>query len=120
MGASETRSIAVCAISPKELDGVVRVVREAGGWAIVPVQWPDLAPLHAARDSASAFVLHTGDGLDAPAEELTRILVSRPERAPLIVLGGEPARRAAPTCWLPSIPTSTFLGAIINQLMTSA
>src|SRR5262245_28180667 len=106
MGALETRSIAVCATSTTELDAVVRVVRDAGGWAIVPVQWPNPDALHAARDTASAYVLHSGEGKAAPAPELTALLGARPERAPLIVVGNEPSRHAAPTCWLPNVPSA--------------
>jgi two-component system, NtrC family, response regulator GlrR len=116
----ETRSIAVCAMSQGELDALVRVVRDAGKWAIVPVQWPNAAALNAARDSACAFVLHSGEGREAPpAENLTDLLGSRPDHAPLIVVGNAPAERAAPTCWLPTVPSAAFLGALINQLITT-
>ena len=114
MIATGIRSVAVCATHSKDLDAAVRVVREAGGWAIVPMQRPDPR----AFNTANAFILHTGDGLGVPSDELMSILGARPERAPLIVFGSEPARRAAPTCWLPSVPTAAFLGTLISQLLT--
>ena len=114
-----TRSIAVCATYSKDLDTVVRVVREVGGWAVVPMPGPDPRTFNAASDTVSAFILHTGDGLEGPPDELMSILIARRASVPLIVFGSEPARRAAPTCWLPSVPTASFLGTLISQLLVS-
>src|ERR1700742_636761 len=119
----ESRSIVVCATGSKELDATVRVMREMGGWVVVPVQWPDPAGFHAARDCAEAFILHSGQAVagsgsgtlsDPTLDELTHLLLARPEGTPLIVLGSEPAARAEPTCWLPVMPNAALLGSLLS------
>ncbi len=119
MGPEETSSIAICASASPELERLVRAVRDSGGWSIVPIQWPNAAALAAASETANLYFLHSGDGLAAPCPELVDALGARPEGAPLIVIGTEPSRRAAPTCWLPTMPPSLLLGALIVHLLQS-
>ncbi|HET9624964.1 MAG TPA: sigma-54 dependent transcriptional regulator [Kofleriaceae bacterium] len=106
-------------------------MREAGGWVVLPVLWPDPAAFHVGR-RADAFILHTGSGAAASAgsnpsihllgdpvlDELTHLLLARPNGAPLIVFGHESGARAEPTCWLPAMPSAALLGAMLNQLVT--
>src|SRR4051794_17912403 len=119
MVSPETSSVVVCAIFPKDLDTAVRVVREVGSWTVVPIQWDDPSAFSATRDTANAFILHTGYEADVPSDELMSSLAARPKGVPLIVFGGDPARGAAPTCWLPSMPAGAFLAALLSQLITS-
>ena len=98
---------------------MVEIVRDAGPWDIVPIQWPDAKPvLDAARYTAGALVLHSGAvAAERPSDELIEMLAERPEHTPLIVVGLEPARRATPTLWLPTIPSATLLAPLIDQLL---
>ena len=121
MSSQETSAIAVCASGPADLEALVQAVRGAGSWSIVPIEWPNPQALNAALEMAEAFLLHSGEAVAAaPSAELVNLLGGRPEGAPLIVVGVEPSRRAAPTCWLPSLPNATVLGAILNELVTGA
>jgi DNA-binding NtrC family response regulator len=120
MPSQETSSVAVCATEVAELDALVRAVRSAGAWSILPIQWPNREALLAAHGMAKAYLLHSGDTLSgAPADQLVNLLGDRPEGAPLIVVGNEPARRAAPTCWLPSIPDIQVLSALLTNLLST-
>ena len=101
MASQETTSIAVCAVSPTELDETVRAVRAAGAWSIVPVQWPDAKALIAARQMARAYVLHSGSSDETACADLIELLGTRPEGAPLIVIGNDSAQAADPNIWLP-------------------
>jgi transcriptional regulator with GAF, ATPase, and Fis domain len=109
----ETTSIAVCATAAPDLETLVRVVRHAGGWGIVPIQWPNNQALEAARHTAHAFVLHS----KGACSELVESLGARPPHLPLIVVGEEPAPRAAPNLWLPALPRPALLATVINQLL---
>jgi transcriptional regulator with GAF, ATPase, and Fis domain len=109
------QSIAVCAGAPSQLEGLIRVVRQAGGWTIFPIQWPNRTALQAVRRTANAFVLHHAGG-SGSCEELVELLRSRPQESPLIVIGREPASRAAPSCWLPELPPPALLGALLKHL----
>ncbi|MFO0669066.1 MAG: sigma 54-interacting transcriptional regulator [Polyangiaceae bacterium] len=121
MSSQETSAIAVCASGPADLEALVQAVRGAGSWSIVPIEWPNPQALNAALEMAEAFLLHSGEAVAAaPSAELVNLLGGRPEGSPLIVVGVEPSRRAAPTCWLPSLPNATVLGAILNELVTGA
>jgi transcriptional regulator with AAA-type ATPase domain len=118
MPSQETSSIAVCATEAADLDALVRVVRGAGSWSILPIQWPNREALLTAHGMAKAFLLHSGETPSGvPSELLMQLLGDRPEGAPLIVVGNEPARRAAPTCWLPSLPSIEVLGALLTNLI---
>jgi two-component system response regulator GlrR len=116
MAAQETRNIVVCATVSDQLEELVQIVREAGGWSIVPIQWPNANALRSSRQLAGAYMLHSGVGSkDAPCAELQQMLHARPRRQPLIVVGKEPAPSAAPNLWLPEIPTAPLLAALISH-----
>ncbi len=109
----------MCASAAAELETLVRAVRSAGGWSIVPIQWPNAEGLAAARGMVRAYLLHSGEVLSAaPSPQLENLLGARPDGAPLIVVGNDPTRRAAPTCWLPAMPSAVVLGALITQLLS--
>ena len=116
----EITNIAVCASTAKELESLVTVVREAGGWSIVPIEWPNAPALVEARTSSSAYLLHSGTQPPGPCEELTGLLGQRPKSSPLIVIGADPSRRALPTLWLPQIPPAAMLATVIRQLLDDA
>jgi two-component system response regulator GlrR len=69
-----------------------------------------------APGSAELYVLHNDSG--AP-DELTRFLQARPKHIPLIVIGHNPTRDAAPTLWLPAVPSAALLSPLIDSLMSS-
>jgi transcriptional regulator with GAF, ATPase, and Fis domain len=112
--AQETTSIAVCATRALELEGLVRIVRESGTWGIVPIQWPNPHALVDARASVDAYVLGSNG---APCKELVDLLVGRPADKPLVVVGEEPSRAAAPSGWLPTVPSASLLAAVLRQLL---
>src|SRR5947208_902514 len=119
MARGETETIAVCAATSGSLESLVEIVREAGPWDIVPIQWPDAKPvLDVARRTANALLLHSGEAAaERPCDELIEMLAARPEHKPLIVVGLEPARRATPTLWLPTMPSAPLLAPLIDQLL---
>ena len=120
MPSQETTSLAVCATEAADLEALVRVVRGAGQWNILPIQWPNREALLTAHAMAKAFLLHSGETPSgAPSELLVQLLGDRPEGAPLIVVGNDPSRRAAPTCWLPALPSVEVLGALLTNLITT-
>ena len=118
MPGRETTSITVCALEAPELEALVGVVRDGGGWSIVPIQWPNAPALAATRHTAEAYLLHGGK--TGPCEELTAMLGGRPANVPLIVVGQEPAPRANPDVWLPTLPPSHLLAAIIDSLVEAS
>ena len=116
MAAQETRNIVVCATVGSLLEDLVQVVREAGGWAIVPIQWPNHEALQASRLNAGTYLLHSGTGNgDGPCSELLQMLNQRPRRMPLIVVGTDPSSGAAPNLWLPSVPPVPLMAALISH-----
>src|SRR5262245_218839 len=116
MAAQETRNIVVCASAAEPLEDLIQVVREAGGWSIVPIQWPNRDALRSSRHDAGAYMLHSGDGHgDAPCTELLQLLHARPRRLPLIVVGIEPSPAAAPNLWVPTMPSAPLLAALISH-----
>jgi transcriptional regulator with GAF, ATPase, and Fis domain len=117
MASQETTSIAVCAVSPTELDETVRAVRAAGAWSIVPVQWPDAKALIAARQMARAYVLHSGSAEQSACADLIELLGTRPDGAPLIVIGNDSAQAADPNIWLPCLPPAGLLGPMLLHLI---
>src|SRR5262245_13865018 len=120
MGMQETTSIAVCAVGSADLESLATAVREVGAWSIVPIQWPNAPALVAARSLARALVLHSGiDGANAPCDPLIALLADRPDATPLIVVGSDPTAAAAPDVWLPTMPPSSMLGAVISHLINS-
>ena len=116
MLAQETLTIALCAGSDVELERITRVVRAAGSWSIAPVCWPDARALTTARQLAQIYVLHSSGDM----AELIELLASRPEHAPLIVIGREPAALARPDAWLPAMPAAAMLQSLIAHLLGEA
>src|SRR5690242_21942065 len=84
MGGHETQRVAVCAQEAGELAALVEVIRGAGAWSILPVQWPNERALAAATDAAHVVVLSSRPPLD---EALVLELGARREGLPLIVVG---------------------------------
>ncbi|HEU4731588.1 MAG TPA: sigma-54 dependent transcriptional regulator [Kofleriaceae bacterium] len=113
MSAVEHFQIVACATGAATLARLVDAIGERGGWRVVPICWPDPAALAAASAVASAFVVHAGDEADG---ELAAALAERQPRAPLIVVGPEPMRRAAPTLWLPA-PAPGLLARLLAALV---
>ncbi|MEO8704711.1 MAG: sigma-54 dependent transcriptional regulator [Kofleriaceae bacterium] len=101
-------TIVVCSHSSSALDRLVKVVREAGAWTVLPVQWPD-----ALIQPASVYILHSGDTPD----DLIQLLESRPRHVPLLVIGVEPATSARPSLWLPELPAVGVLARMIHSLL---
>jgi two-component system response regulator GlrR len=114
----ETKSIAVFGSTASELESLIDVIRQAGAWGIVPIQWPNVPALVAARHTAEVYVLCSGTSSGpVPCDELQELLGARPNRAPLIVVGSDASARAAPDLWLPSVPKPALFGALISQLI---
>ncbi|MCU1282776.1 MAG: Response regulator of zinc sigma-54-dependent two-component system, partial [bacterium] len=114
MVTQDTKNLAVCASNASELESLVEAIRLAGAWGILPIQWPNEPALLAARHTAHAYVLHCGV---EPCDELQTRLGSRPDHAPLIVVGTQPAPRAAPTLWFAEVPKPSLLAALITNLL---
>ncbi|MGE5181609.1 MAG: sigma-54 interaction domain-containing protein [Acidobacteriota bacterium] len=119
--AGETISIAVCSTGATRLDMLAQVVRAAGPWTVIPIQWPDARVLlDELRTRAHVLVLHSGaSGRDRAGDELVALLAARAGHVPLIVVGDEPARGATPNMWLPGMPTSDLLARVIEPLLDS-
>ena len=117
MAGQETTNVAVCATSSSDLDEVVRAVRAAGSWGILPVQWPDAQALIAARQMARAYVLHSGTDAQTACAELIELLGARPDGTPLIVIGSDAAHSARPDIWLPCAPPAGLLGPMLAHLI---
>jgi len=113
----ETSHIAVCAASTSTLDSTVNVVRESGGWTVLPVQWPDANALIQVRPLAGAYILHTGDTADGECDDVIKLLGGRPQHAPLLVIGVEPASIARPSLWLPTLPAPGLLARMLHSLL---
>src|SRR5262249_3210548 len=75
----------------------------------------DEAALAAARNSARAFVMYSGEG--GACQNLAAALGARPARKPLIVVGGDPMRTASPSLWLPELPSSELLLRLTGGLI---
>jgi transcriptional regulator with GAF, ATPase, and Fis domain len=122
MARAETEKIAVCAVTSALLESLVGIVRETGGWDIVPIEWPDgAAILEDARRNARALLLHSGEvSSGRPPVKLCTLLRGRPEHTPLIVVGQEPMPAAGPSVWLPTVPTAPLLAQVLDQLLGSA
>ena len=115
----DAEQIAVCADTSDALAKLVGVVRDVGRWETYPVQWPgDAEALRDLTATAVALLFHSGG--KRPPEELCTRLGQRSSHIPLIVVGSEPMPRAAPTLWLPNIPSPKLLGQLISQLVGDA
>jgi two-component system response regulator GlrR len=101
-------------MSENAVSQLCELVHESGAWDTAGVVWPDARGLLEARTSASAFVLHAGDSDAAPLLEL---LVNRPGKKPLIVIGGAPSSDASVSLWLPTVPPVALLGAALAHLV---
>jgi transcriptional regulator with GAF, ATPase, and Fis domain len=110
--AQETTTIAVCAHDGAVLDQLVDAVATAGRWGVIPVVWPDPA-LARAQHTADMYLVQPGPA--GPCDELAAVLRSRPAQKPLIMIGGDPTDRGAPTMWLANLPAPTLLAQIIAQ-----
>ena len=119
MARGETEKIAVCAITSASLESLVGIVRQAGGWDIVPIEWPDgAAVLDDARQTAKALLLHSGDATSGrPSEKLCARLRDRRQGTPLIVVGHESMPSAGPNVWLPTLPNPALLAQVLDQLL---
>jgi DNA-binding NtrC family response regulator len=113
----ETSHIAVCAASTSALDDLAKVVSEGGGWTVLPVLWPDAKALIDVRSLATVYILHTGDAIEDDCGDLIRLLEGRPQHAPLLVIGLEPAATARPSLWLPTLPPPGLLARMIHSLL---
>jgi len=120
MGSHETTNIAVCASHEAGLESLVSVVRTAGDWSVLPIQWPDATALASAQSLAQAYMLHSGDKQAPACTELIDILGARPRGVPLIVIGEVPSDRAAPDLWLPSLPAPDLLAKLLGHLLDAA
>jgi DNA-binding NtrC family response regulator len=108
----ETQTIAVCGTSEPEIDGLARVLSEAGRWGIMPVHWPDPTAWTTAS-TANAYVIHS----DGMCVELVKELEARSRRVPLIVVGKEPIPTASPDIWLPTPPSPVLIGSLLGHLL---
>jgi DNA-binding NtrC family response regulator len=91
---------------------LAELLAEAGDFETSAVIWPDAQALIDARAGAQLFVLHATDACD----ELLDLLAARPEGIPLIAIGTERAERAAPSVWLPELPTTALLASMIAHV----
>ena len=114
MGGHETQRVAVCAPEAGELAALVEVIRGAGAWSILPVQWPNERALAAATDAAQVVVLSSRPPVD---DALVRELGARREGVPLIVVGPDPAAAARPTAWLAAPEPYGALAALVVELV---
>jgi two-component system response regulator GlrR len=112
--ATSDHCIAVCAGALAALETLAELVRSGGTRDVLAIHARDLLAVGAARDSAHAYVLHTAGPID---ERLAEALAARPAEAPLIAIGSDPARGAAPTLWLPELPPVGRLNRLIADFI---
>jgi two-component system, NtrC family, response regulator GlrR len=107
--------IAVCATTEPALHTLGELVRASGTGRVVAIDGRDAAALNAARDSAHAYILHSSGGV--AGDRLAAALAERRSRAPLIAIGSDPAQRAAPSVWLPELPSAVRLARLLGDLL---
>jgi DNA-binding NtrC family response regulator len=109
--------IAVCATpgARGDVEELAKLVRDCGDWEAVVVRWPDPGALPATRGMVACYILLAGS--DGISEDLRSELALRPDDVPLIAIGGLAEERDGSSCWLPSIPCSAVLGALLKQLV---
>jgi hypothetical protein len=105
--------LAVCASTPAALDALTRLVREALDVEVLPIY--DAGAVGATRELVRGYV-----GDDAACERLAGELARRPASVPLIVIGGEAARAASPTCWLLPPVSPSVLAALLRSVVAPA
>jgi two-component system, NtrC family, response regulator GlrR len=109
----------VCACNLLELELLADLARASGRFTLEPVHWPDEARFDQSAPSAQFYLLHAGEGLASPPPALVERLGARPDHVPLIVVGNDPARRAAPSCWFPALPGADLLGTMISGMLAA-
>jgi len=109
-------SVAVCGMVVSEIDKLVGLVR-GGGWTVTSLVWSNAPAIEEWNERARAYILMTGTGRMVPCEELIGVVRARPTHVPLIVIGDEPTRAAAPAIWLPTLPSAALLNAILGQIV---
>jgi len=116
MEPQEITSIIVCGPAHQDFEGFIAAIRASGSWGIVPIEWPNATTLDAVRGAASAFVLWTER--DVPPDLLELLAVRAPGQ-PLIAIGQHPAQPAAPSVWLPALPSPKLLAAVLRELLAA-
>jgi transcriptional regulator with GAF, ATPase, and Fis domain len=101
-------------MSEGSVEDLCELVHEAGAWETSAVVWPNAPALMAARAGAAAFLVHSSDG---DGQALLELLGSRPDSAPLIVIGAAPPAKVTASLWLPRMPTPVLLAAALAQLV---
>ncbi|HEY5944210.1 MAG TPA: sigma-54 dependent transcriptional regulator [Kofleriaceae bacterium] len=114
MAPSKIGNIGVCGEGSKGLDEVRRILVGSGSWGLIDIPWPDISAIAQLSDVELYILGTTSDG---PAEDLVGFLRARSASTPLLVIGHNPARLAAPNLWLPNAPNPALLIAIVNQLL---
>ena len=94
---------------------MTELVRAGGAREVLAIHGRDPIALAAARQRADAYVLHSVAG--EAAERLAAALAERSTRAPLVAVGSDPARGAAPSLWLPAVPPPGRLNRLIADLL---
>jgi transcriptional regulator with GAF, ATPase, and Fis domain len=107
--------IAVCATAEPALQTLGDLVRTSGAGRVMAIDGRDAAALAAARDGAHAYILHSTGG--SGGDRLAAALAERRSRAPLIAVGSDPAQRAAPSVWLPELPSAARLARLLAELL---
>ena len=114
MAAQDFAQIGVCGSGPSGVAEVRKILDGSGTWRVAEIAWPDTPP----REQLNALSLYIlGTTADGPPDDLVGFLHGRPNGRPLLVIGRNPARMAAPTLWLPAAPPPGLLIAIVNQLL---
>jgi transcriptional regulator with GAF, ATPase, and Fis domain len=78
------------------------------------VIWPNAKALVQSRaDAAALLVIAERD--DRGCESLLELLATRPDRTPLLVIGAQPPASANASVWMPSLPPSSVLSALLEH-----
>ncbi len=109
-------TIAVYGVSDAEVDALARAIRDAAGWRVVAMPWPDDATLRAARGEGAGVHVVVGDAPDL----LIDALAGRPRSMPLLFVGGALRMEASPSAWLPSLPRQALVEPLFAQLVGRA
>jgi DNA-binding NtrC family response regulator len=108
-------TVVVLASMPSELEPLVSGIGDARAWNLVPILLDRRASDTPIPSDAGLWIFRSG-AIEA-SDAVSARLRARPDKVALLVLGDDPAPRASPTVWFPSIPEPALLESVIAGLL---